>query len=566
MKAVQVLVVTIMVAVANAQFKDNALAGHNQNRALHEDTKALVWNEDVARFAQNWCDELAKDDKFEHSSGSGYGENLYWSSRVLVGEENAVFGTAAVTSWYGESADWNYATSSGAAGKVTGHFTQVVWKGSTAVGCAYSISSATTAKFRGTFVCCNYKPPGNYIGEYAANVGQLKGTETCEWEWKDPSACAARGKDGKCYQGTEQECSCEDATKCTGSDKEATKIEECKCEETCKWEWKKPGNCTAGSGDMCYQITEQECSCSDESKCNPNEKLTKKEICECEKKCEWEWSTWSKCTSKDPNADVQICTKARRQMCSCMSSSSSKTECDQDTKEENETEECKCGEDDNDYEVRLVGGKKDNCGILAIGSGSNFSTVCDDWWGDKESNAACRHMGYKFGSMVEGDMFDWPAGLGSFAWTEADCPAKARALDECVIKDYLSNGTSPCQQSETVALKCCDTRSKFDIEMVQTMCNKKRTKCKFGAQVVLQKQCVDLDQTQVKVEVWHKKSDGTYVKVKEIKYKKNKGYFMGTGKISRGTSDCFIYKAQVAGFGGVMKSSGNCDSEQGEQT
>ena len=37
---------------------------------------------------------------------------------------------------------------------------QVVWKGSTAVGCAYSISSATTAKFRGTFVCCNYKPPG----------------------------------------------------------------------------------------------------------------------------------------------------------------------------------------------------------------------------------------------------------------------------------------------------------------------------------------------------------------------------------------------------------------------
>lgn len=59
------------------------------------------------------------------TSISGYGENLYWSSRVLVGEENAVFGTAAVTSWYGESADWNYATSSGAAGKVTGHFTQV---------------------------------------------------------------------------------------------------------------------------------------------------------------------------------------------------------------------------------------------------------------------------------------------------------------------------------------------------------------------------------------------------------------------------------------------------------
>jgi hypothetical protein len=47
----------------------------------------------------------------------------------------------------------------------TGHFTQVVWKSSKSI-------SVGVAKGRGgtTFVVVNYYPPGNYKGQFSANV------------------------------------------------------------------------------------------------------------------------------------------------------------------------------------------------------------------------------------------------------------------------------------------------------------------------------------------------------------------------------------------------------------
>lgn len=56
-----------------------------------------------------------------------------------------------------------------------GHFTQIVWKGTTEVGCftAECGGSAITA--------CNYSPPGNYGGAYADNVGEPKGNAPYQW-------------------------------------------------------------------------------------------------------------------------------------------------------------------------------------------------------------------------------------------------------------------------------------------------------------------------------------------------------------------------------------------------
>jgi len=48
----------------------------------------------------------------------------------------------------------------------SGHFTQVVWKSSTQVGCAV----AGPSKSGWFYVGCNYTPPGNYQGQYVANV------------------------------------------------------------------------------------------------------------------------------------------------------------------------------------------------------------------------------------------------------------------------------------------------------------------------------------------------------------------------------------------------------------
>ena len=49
-----------------------------------------------------------------------------------------------------------------------GHFTQVVWKGSEELG----IGKATDSKGR-VYVVANYRPAGNYIGNFATNVSKL---------------------------------------------------------------------------------------------------------------------------------------------------------------------------------------------------------------------------------------------------------------------------------------------------------------------------------------------------------------------------------------------------------
>jgi hypothetical protein len=48
----------------------------------------------------------------------------------------------------------------------TGHFTQVVWRGSTnlGVGIAFGNNGRTAV------VVANYSPPGNYLGQFPANV------------------------------------------------------------------------------------------------------------------------------------------------------------------------------------------------------------------------------------------------------------------------------------------------------------------------------------------------------------------------------------------------------------
>ncbi|EMS67474.1 Pathogenesis-related protein PRB1-3 [Triticum urartu] len=47
------------------------------------------------------------------------------------------------------------------AGKVCGHYTQVVWRKSTRIGCARVVCAGN----RGVFITCNYNPPGNFNGE-----------------------------------------------------------------------------------------------------------------------------------------------------------------------------------------------------------------------------------------------------------------------------------------------------------------------------------------------------------------------------------------------------------------
>ncbi len=65
-------------------------------------------------------------------------------------------------SWYNECQKYDYHNPSYQPG--TGHFTQVVWKGSQEVGFAQAKGASMT------YAVAMYYPPGNYVGDFDRNV------------------------------------------------------------------------------------------------------------------------------------------------------------------------------------------------------------------------------------------------------------------------------------------------------------------------------------------------------------------------------------------------------------
>jgi len=139
-------------------FQGQVLARHNELRVRHRVGKAS-WHAGCAAHAKKWCQHLADTGKFEHSKNSGYGENIYksWGSGV-----DSNLGKDVSNSWYSEVNDYNFRQGGYQSG--TGHFTQMVWKASTGLGCSYA------TKGNEVVVCCNYSPQGNWMNRFDDNV------------------------------------------------------------------------------------------------------------------------------------------------------------------------------------------------------------------------------------------------------------------------------------------------------------------------------------------------------------------------------------------------------------
>jgi len=125
---------------------------HNAARA-QVGVGPVTWDDRVASYAQNYANQRKGDCNLVHSRGP-YGENVAWSSAGLSG-------TDAVKMWVNEKADYDYNSNTCAAGKVCGHYTQVVWRNSVKLGCA----RIECMNDGGLFVICSYDPPGNYVGQ-----------------------------------------------------------------------------------------------------------------------------------------------------------------------------------------------------------------------------------------------------------------------------------------------------------------------------------------------------------------------------------------------------------------
>ncbi|WAM26162.1 CAP domain-containing protein [Myxococcus sp. NMCA1] len=120
----------------------------------------LAWSTQAERKASSW----AKACKFEHNPNRGdFGENL------AAATPGAWTTSQVVKSWADESADYDYRRNTCQKGKVCGHYTQVVWRKTAAVGCATVMCNKNSpfgAKFpTWQLWVCNYAPPGNWVGQ-----------------------------------------------------------------------------------------------------------------------------------------------------------------------------------------------------------------------------------------------------------------------------------------------------------------------------------------------------------------------------------------------------------------
>lgn len=70
-----------------------------------------------------------------------------------------------------------------------GHFTQIVWKDTTTIGCwTTDCTSQGGVKNVGGdvlpyFTVCNYKGPGNYDDEFADQIGEPLDHDTVQWDY-----------------------------------------------------------------------------------------------------------------------------------------------------------------------------------------------------------------------------------------------------------------------------------------------------------------------------------------------------------------------------------------------
>ncbi|KAL1544338.1 basic form of pathogenesis-related protein 1-like [Salvia divinorum] len=126
------------------------LEAHNRARA-EVGVAPLAWNETVAGYALRYAYKRYGDCEMEHSMGP-YGENLAegWGRLSAVD---------AVGMWVNEKSCYDHSSNSCVGGECL-HYTQVVWRDSTHLGCA-----RRQCRNGWLFVICSYDPPGNYVGQ-----------------------------------------------------------------------------------------------------------------------------------------------------------------------------------------------------------------------------------------------------------------------------------------------------------------------------------------------------------------------------------------------------------------
>ncbi len=141
-----------------AGFHRVMLEEHNRPRAA-AGVAPLAWNEALASDAEAYARKLAASGRFEHSKAKGQGENLWRGTRGAYAWRQMVAGWSDEATYYRH--DVFPKVSRTGRWQDVGHYTQLVWRRTSDVGCGL----ASGRKW--DVLVCRYSPPGNWIGERA---------------------------------------------------------------------------------------------------------------------------------------------------------------------------------------------------------------------------------------------------------------------------------------------------------------------------------------------------------------------------------------------------------------
>jgi len=140
-------------------WRDRVLAAHNRERG-EVGVPTLSWDNDLAVSARDWAGRLAATGEFRHAPerlADPQGENLWAGTRGAYSIETMV------DAWAREKRVFKMGRfpDNSTTGKVAdvGHYTQLVWRDTTKVGCAIAAGSSED------FLVCRYSRAGNYRGD-----------------------------------------------------------------------------------------------------------------------------------------------------------------------------------------------------------------------------------------------------------------------------------------------------------------------------------------------------------------------------------------------------------------
>ncbi len=141
----------------------NELVRYHNKARTEVDVGPVKWSPTVAKFAQEWADEVARTGNVAHRPEEGdwkqkYGEN--WGS----GDNYGVL--MAAGDWYKEIQFYTRGTPipEDFASFKAGHYTQMVWKDTTEIGAGKAVIQEGDSKGK-LVIVCNYNPRGNITGK-----------------------------------------------------------------------------------------------------------------------------------------------------------------------------------------------------------------------------------------------------------------------------------------------------------------------------------------------------------------------------------------------------------------